>query len=88
MSGWQGLVLAIGSLIFAPGLIAMVWADHKAKKRLTPLLTSVPTAAVLWSYVLVYMTMDSSFLYAAVTTGATAMMWTILAVKWQTGGSK
>lgn len=83
MSDWQGLVFAIGSMIFAPGLLAMVWADHKAKKRLTPLLTSVPTAAVLWSYVLVYMTMDSSFWYAAVTTGATAMMWTILAVKWR-----
>lgn len=82
MDDWQGMVFAIGSMVFAPGLLAMVWADYKARKRLTPLLTSVPTAAVLWFYVGTYLTMDSSFLYAAVTTGATAMMWTLLIVKW------
>ena len=82
---WQGLVFAVGSLLFASGLVAMVWASYKARGRTVPLLTSVPTAAVLWVYVGTYLTMGSSFFYAAVTTTATAMMWTILIVKWQKG---
>lgn len=74
---WQGLVFAVGSLVFAPSLIAMVWASHKQRKR-APLMTSIPTAAVLWVYVLTYLTMGDSFLYAALTTAATAAMWSIL----------
>lgn len=83
MTDWQGLVFAVGSLLFAPGLTAMLWTSYKARKRLTPLLTSVPTAAVLWVYVGTYLTMGASFTYAAVTTGATALMWTLLIVKWE-----
>lgn len=82
MSDWQGLVFAIGSMIFAPGLIATVWASYKTRDRVVPLLTSVPTAVVLWVYVGTYLTMGASFLYAAITTGATAAMWTILTVRW------
>lgn len=82
MSDWQGIVFTIGSLIFAPGLAATLWASYKARNRTVPLLTSVPTAAVLWAYVGTYLTMGSSFVYAAVTTGATATMWTLLMIKW------
>jgi len=82
MNDWQGIVFAVGSLLFAPGLVAMVYASYKARKRTAPLLTSVPTAAVLWVYVGTYLTMGASFFYAAVTTGATAFMWTLLIVKW------
>lgn len=85
MSDWQGIVFAVGSLLFAPGLLAMLWASYKARDRRPPLLTSVPTATVLWVYVGTYLTMGSSFFYAAVTTGATAFMWTLLIVKWQKG---
>jgi len=80
---WQGLVFALGSLIFAPGLLVMVWKSYKTKTRLAPLLTSVPTAVVLWIFVAVYTTMGSTFIYAAMTTGSTALMWTILVWKWK-----
>ena len=79
----QATIFAIGSLVFAPSLIGMLWKNYKSKDRVTPLSSSLPTAAVLWIYVVTYLTMDSSFMYAAITSGMTATMWTLLMLKWK-----
>ena len=76
-------MIALGQLVFAPGLAVMVWASYRKEKRLAPLATSIPTAAVLWIYVGVYLTMGAGFIYAAITTGATALMWSLLILRWQ-----
>ena len=80
---YQGLIFAVGSLIFAPGLAAMLWGSFKSKKRTVPLASSLPTATVLWVFVMTYLTMGDSFLYAAITTTATAVMWTLLMINWE-----
>jgi len=76
----QGLIFAVGALIFAPSLLIMVWNAIKTKTRVAPYLTSIPTAVVLWVFAGTYLTMGSSFVYASITSVLTASMWTLLVV--------
>jgi len=69
----QGLIFAIGSLIFAISLFPSV------KQQISiPLWTSVPTATILWINTVTYFTMGDAFYYALFTSGFTAFIWTVL----------
>ncbi len=71
---WQDWVIGIGGLALSPALIPMVLAPEAP-----PLLASVPTTLVLWSYLVAFVTLKMRL--SAGTTFISASMWTLLALQ-------
>lgn len=71
---WQDVVLTIGSLIFALALIPSVRSADKPAP-----LTSASTAAVLYVFAGVDLTLD--LVFTAITTAITAALWTTLLIQ-------
>jgi len=78
MHGWQDVVLAVGSLIFAAALLPSIFSQDKPA-----FWTSVSTGLVLVVFSATYATL--SLWYATVTTFLSALLWLTLAVQklWQ-----
>lgn len=74
---WQDWIITIGQALFIVALVPAVLAKEKP-----PLLTSLLSAAVLFVFGIVYITL--SFWFAALSTTGTGVLWAILAFqKWK-----
>ncbi len=69
---WQDFLFAVGSIVFIMALAPTVKSKNKP-----PLMTSAPTALILYSFSLAYLTLHLWF--AAITTLGTALEWSIIA---------
>lgn len=71
---WQDAAFTVGALVFSISLILTIRSSQKP-----PISTCVSTAAVLWVYVVAFATLE--FAYSAVTTGLTALAWSIILIQ-------
>jgi hypothetical protein len=74
MAHWQDIVIAIGSLILAIGLIPSVLSKDKPS-----LWTSVITSLVLITFTIAYASL--ALWYATFTTALAALLWIVLAAQ-------
>ena len=68
---WQDIVLMVGGFVFAPSLLISIIRGAEY-----PLGTTLPTALVLGTYVVVYLSLGLKL--AAISTALTAICWCIL----------
>ena len=71
---WQDLVLSVGTVTLALGLLPSVLSPHKPALR-----TSVVTGLSLTSFAIVYISLDLWF--SALFTAISAVLWYIMAVQ-------